>query len=250
MLGGFPRHLGPPGAETPGLGRFWAMLGGFPRELQWTLKKQPILEVGSPDLAVKDELSGMAGTTESWDLTLWGVDQVSAPGSIIYFSQKIGKCKILTENKWAFQNMANRPKRAGSGQIQALEPEITARGAQIRRTWPNTDPATLKHRFRSSDTPNLAKHRPRSPKTPVGEPEHDKLGHIQAPESVRDPGSPETPSGEPKHARLGALRLVRMETEISRVWRSQGRMCTYGRIGQNPLAETFYEGPIPRRERL
>ena len=109
-------------------------------------KTAQLLEVGSPDLAVKDELSGMAGTTESWDLILWGVDQVSAPGSIIYFSQKIGKCKILTENKWAFQNIANRPKRAGSGQIQALEPKITARG--------------------SPDTPDLAKYRPRNTETP------------------------------------------------------------------------------------
>jgi hypothetical protein len=146
--------------------------------------------------------------------------------------------------------MANRPKRAGSGQIQALEPESTTRGAQTRRTWPSTDPGTLKHRFGSSDTPNLARHKPRSPKTPIGEPEHAKLGHILAPESVRDTRRPRTPSGEPKHARLGERRLVQMETEISRVWRSQSRKCTYGRIGQNPSAGTFFEGQNPRRERL
>jgi hypothetical protein len=55
--------------------------------------------VGSPDIAVKDVLSGLAGTMVSWDLMFGGVDQVSAPGSKIGFSRKFGKCKILTENK-------------------------------------------------------------------------------------------------------------------------------------------------------
>ena len=65
-----------------------------------------------PDLAVKDELGGMAGTTESWDLIFGGVDQVSASEPDFHFSRKSGKCKILTRNKWDSQNMANRPERA------------------------------------------------------------------------------------------------------------------------------------------
>ena len=80
---------------------------------------------------------------------------------------------------WSVETPFWEPNYAGFGQIQAPECRNTILGARPRRIWPNTGCGVSKHRLGSLRTPNLAKYRLRSPKTPFGEPKHTRFGQIR-----------------------------------------------------------------------
>ena len=74
------------------------------------------------------------------------------------------------------------PERAKLGQMQAPEHETAVLGARTRRIWPNAGSGARQRRLGSPNTPDLAKYRLRSTKTPFWEPKHVKLGQLRAQE--------------------------------------------------------------------